>query len=105
MPSSDEVKENKEKTADPTNPSMLGAVADFEDYQKVDKWFNDNFPDRPPMAWLVPLILILVKKNVVRKSDLKTAMAFFESKIREAVTSVKLVTADGKPTGGGLIKP
>ncbi len=68
---------------DQPNATPSSIAFDFEDFKKVDKHMTECLSGLHLMAWVIPMTLLLLKKNIIKKSELQAAIAYTKFRLGE----------------------
>ena len=68
---------------DQPNATPSSIAYDFEDFKKVDKHMSGCMGGLHLMAWVIPMTLLLLKKGIIKRSELQAAVAYTQLKLGE----------------------
>jgi len=74
---------DKNSIDDQPNATPSSMAYDFEDFKKVDKGMTECLAGLHLMAWVIPLTLLLLKKKIIKRSELQAAIAYTKFKLGE----------------------
>jgi len=74
---------DKNSVEDQPDATPSSIAYDFEDFKKVDKIMTESMGGLHLMAWSIPVLLVLLKKYNIKKSELQAAVAYTRFRLGE----------------------